>query len=234
MLRLPNEMALPIVDSDHRVMCKFDLAGEQKYKPVWSAILREARTALARQTKHPRPVTPEPPVHSTPELLPAVPAVSVDDLEVNHRSPDGSTRLHHCAQVDDLENARFLISKGAKLEVTDNYERTPLYYALQTNARSVAQFLIDRGAKVLSLINDILSELQSPSATDFNSSRSVLKTAATLRLPNSAVYRVIRKGRDGSAQHDVFELLEAGFNPDERGPSGAIFSLAFVVGILSD
>jgi hypothetical protein len=37
-LRLPNELAVGVADSNHKEVCKFDSASSQKYLPVWYSI----------------------------------------------------------------------------------------------------------------------------------------------------------------------------------------------------
>lgn len=46
-LRLPNEIAVGVAQSNHKMICKFDERDSQKYKPVWIAIKSLAESALA-------------------------------------------------------------------------------------------------------------------------------------------------------------------------------------------
>ena len=46
-LRLPNEVAVGVAQSNHKLMCKFEDKDSQKYKPVWLAIKGLAESALA-------------------------------------------------------------------------------------------------------------------------------------------------------------------------------------------
>jgi hypothetical protein len=48
-LNLPNEIAVGIVGSNYRTMCKFDSKDSQKYKPVWQAVRNLAQSALAER-----------------------------------------------------------------------------------------------------------------------------------------------------------------------------------------
>lgn len=45
-LRLPNEIAVGVAQSNHKTMCKFDDRDSQKYRPVWLAIKALAESAL--------------------------------------------------------------------------------------------------------------------------------------------------------------------------------------------
>jgi hypothetical protein len=49
MLRLPNEIAVGVAQSNHKTVCKFDHRDSQKYKPVWLAIKALAESALAAE-----------------------------------------------------------------------------------------------------------------------------------------------------------------------------------------
>jgi nucleoside phosphorylase len=46
-LRLPNEIAVGVAQSNHKMVCKFDRRDSQKYRPVWMAIRTLAESALA-------------------------------------------------------------------------------------------------------------------------------------------------------------------------------------------
>jgi nucleoside phosphorylase len=46
-LRLPNEIAVGVAQSNHKMVCKFDQRDSQKYRPVWVAIKALAESALA-------------------------------------------------------------------------------------------------------------------------------------------------------------------------------------------
>jgi hypothetical protein len=46
-IRLPNEIAVGVAQSNHKMMCKFDDRNSQKYKPVWLAIKAMAEAAFA-------------------------------------------------------------------------------------------------------------------------------------------------------------------------------------------
>ena len=46
-LRVPNEIAVGVAQSNHKTICKFDERDSQKYKPVWIAIKSLAESVLA-------------------------------------------------------------------------------------------------------------------------------------------------------------------------------------------
>ena len=45
-LRLPNEIAVGVADSNHKMMCKFDNAESQKFRPIWISIRGIAQDIL--------------------------------------------------------------------------------------------------------------------------------------------------------------------------------------------
>lgn len=48
-LRLPNEIAVGVADSNHKVMCKFEDVESQKYRPIWISIRGIAQDILRRE-----------------------------------------------------------------------------------------------------------------------------------------------------------------------------------------
>ena len=50
-LRLPNEIAVGVANSNHNMMCKFDKAESQKYRPIWISIRGIAQDILKRESK---------------------------------------------------------------------------------------------------------------------------------------------------------------------------------------
>ena len=57
----------------------------------------------------------------------------------------GLTALHYTAAQWDISIAKFLISKGAKIDCTDSKGRTPLHIAAYSNHTDMMQFLLENG-----------------------------------------------------------------------------------------
>ena len=78
--------------------------------------------------------------------------LEVQKVPVNKKASNGWTALHVAAQEGHMELARYLLSKGAKVEVRDNYGDTPLFhctlyaYEQPERQRQAMQLLIDRGS----------------------------------------------------------------------------------------
>ena len=56
-LRLPNEVAVGVAQSNHKMMCKFEAKESQKYKPVWLSIKALAESALSAEASSASKVT---------------------------------------------------------------------------------------------------------------------------------------------------------------------------------
>src|SRR5688572_7564882 len=69
--------------------------------------------------------------------------------DVNAAQGDGMTALHWAASHGDLDEARMLISAGARLDaVTRNANYTPLHLAARSGNAPVIRALLDAGADV--------------------------------------------------------------------------------------
>uniref|UniRef100_A0A8D8CM70 Ankyrin-1 n=1 Tax=Culex pipiens TaxID=7175 RepID=A0A8D8CM70_CULPI len=66
---------------------------------------------------------------------------------------DGRTALHIVARNDGIEAAKLLISRGAKINVKDKHDNTPLHEAIYFKSFKVAEFLIDQENIDLSIKN---------------------------------------------------------------------------------
>ena len=65
----------------------------------------------------------------------------------NQSWPDGITGLHEAAGNNSLEVGRVLVESHADLNVTDTYNRTPLYHATLTNNIDFVKYLL-QGADI--------------------------------------------------------------------------------------
>ena len=60
----------------------------------------------------------------------------------------GENNLHHAADKGDLTVVKRLVGSGTPVDIRDQYEYTPLYYAARMGHEDVAVYLLDRGADV--------------------------------------------------------------------------------------
>ena len=84
-------------------------------------------------------------------------------FNVNVNAPDHNGRypLHHAVENQHIHMILFLLSKGARLDVMDAYDKTLFYSAICTNNPDIVQLLIDYGADINDHRPDDLSPLHS-------------------------------------------------------------------------
>lgn len=46
-MNIPNELVLPLASSDHRTICKFSRDEQQRYQPVWDALVELATSGTS-------------------------------------------------------------------------------------------------------------------------------------------------------------------------------------------
>jgi len=68
-------------------------------------------------------------------------------LLVNPKEKHSYTPLHVAASSHAEKTVRMLISKGAKMNATDEKGHTPLYYATEKEDIPIQQILISAGAE---------------------------------------------------------------------------------------
>ena len=56
--------------------------------------------------------------------------------------------MHYAAENGSLNVILTLVSRGAGIDPTDNFERTPLMIAIENNKSAVARSLIELGADI--------------------------------------------------------------------------------------
>jgi cytohesin len=76
----------------------------------------------------------------------AVEALLAHGASVDHRDDQGSTALHHPANMGHLETCRALLAAGADANAQDSYGNTPLYFAVRQGHTEVAELLLAAGA----------------------------------------------------------------------------------------
>lgn len=67
------------------------------------------------------------------------------EVDVNHRTSDGSTALHVAAGTNHPEIVRLLLASGADVNLANTFGNTPIYYA--SNNPAMRQLLVAAGAK---------------------------------------------------------------------------------------
>ncbi|EED13813.1 ankyrin, putative [Talaromyces stipitatus ATCC 10500] len=74
------------------------------------------------------------------------------DEDINGKDPDiGETALHYAVTNNNEEMTRQLISRGADVNVTNNYGRTPLHLAALYANYEAGEILLDAGANINAL-----------------------------------------------------------------------------------
>ena len=66
----------------------------------------------------------------------------------------GNTALHIAAQYNQTDVAKYLVDKGADLNLQDSQGNTALHIAVQYNQTNVAKYLVDKGADLNLQNND--------------------------------------------------------------------------------
>jgi len=61
---------------------------------------------------------------------------------------DGRTPLHHASEQGRDEFARILVTKGAGIDIQDNFALTPLHLAAVKGHKNIAEFLLEKGAQI--------------------------------------------------------------------------------------
>ena len=96
---------------------------------------------------------------------------------------DGRTALHLAVAEGQTEIVRVLLNKGAKVDVVDRWNSTPLLDALKMSSQAAAELLIARGAK---LTRNLFRFVKQASESDSSSlSLACIKGGAD---PNSCDY----------------------------------------------
>jgi len=80
-------------------------------------------------------------------VTPALKILWDSSYDISQTNYDGMTLLHRTVILGYLENVEFLISKGFDLNIQDNFNNTPLYYAYKYGHKEIAELLKSKGAK---------------------------------------------------------------------------------------
>src|SRR5215510_1109872 len=79
-------------------------------------------------------------------LLLSTSGFAAEREDVNSVGPDGTTSLHWAVRADDLQKVESLIRAGAKVNVADRYDITPLNLASVNGNAQIVRKLLDAGA----------------------------------------------------------------------------------------
>ena len=79
-----------------------------------------------------------------------------EDIDINEVSLDGNTVLHIASALGNLDCVNMLLECGAKVEIKDAFNKTPLEYAVLYGNYECASALIEYGADI-STIKDGIS-----------------------------------------------------------------------------
>lgn len=74
--------------------------------------------------------------------------VETTNVDLNEPGVDGFYPLHRAASTGSYECLRYLVTKGAKLDVRDKDGTSPLDAAVSEGEFDCAQFLIEKGANI--------------------------------------------------------------------------------------
>ncbi len=68
-----------------------------------------------------------------------------DDEDLNAKDSMGYTALHKAVFSKHFDEVKLLIDKGARVDVQDKHELTPLFYAVMRNDEKMIKFLVETG-----------------------------------------------------------------------------------------
>lgn len=89
-------------------------------------------------------------------------------LNLNKKNDAGQTLLHQAIENNQTDVAKYLVDKGADLNLPDTKGNTPLHIATKNNQTEVTKYLVDKGAR-LDLQNNegkIPLDMADPSSTE--------------------------------------------------------------------
>lgn len=76
----------------------------------------------------------------------AILLINQPNIDLNGRTPAGSTPLHIVAESDDVQIAQLLINRGADIDAFDQNDNTPLHLAALYDNRDMVELLLNNGA----------------------------------------------------------------------------------------
>jgi ankyrin repeat protein len=79
---------------------------------------------------------------------------------INERDRSGATPLHVAAMLGNLEIAMKLIQKGADKDVVDNYDRSPLFMAVEKNHEPLVEYFLNIDVRVSRKLPPQFKEMQ--------------------------------------------------------------------------
>lgn len=166
---------------------------------------------------------------------PLVQAVMSDDFEevkvrvmmrarinVRDKAYDGLSPLHAAVQNANVEIARYLLERGAKVNIRDFEKRTPIMMMDDDASLEMAQLLISYGAK-LKLVdkerNNALHHL-GENGVDPEIVRYLISSGIDVNAVNKEGKTALMVAAEHSADDVVTALLESGANPSSTSRDG--------------
>lgn len=81
--------------------------------------------------------------------------VSIKKVNVNYKSPTGITALHYAAAEGNSESIKVLLEFGAKVNILNSYNDTPLDFAVRGGHFECAALLIQSGAEINRIVHGV-------------------------------------------------------------------------------
>ena len=153
-------------------------------------------------------------IHSNvPEITKLLLAYGAD---VNCRSPDDFTPLHHAALQDDMSNALVLIDAGANLDAVSSTGATPLSWAADRGQAGMIELLAGKGASI---------ELDQPlhaaaSKGHIDAIQVLLSLGCGIDARDNSGETALSVAAENKHAPVVSQLLEAGADPNAFDDGG--------------
>ncbi len=137
-------------------------------------------------------------------------AITSPDVDVNVKSPDGSTSLMWAAYNDDLELVRALLKAGAKANVTSNFGATALTEAIKLGNVPLFRTLLDAGADIESPNLDKQTALMLAISTNQQEmAKLLIERGANVKATETFRDQTALMWAAGANQPDIVDLLLA-------------------------
>ena len=127
---------------------------------------------------------------------------------------EGESVLHRAIMIDDtklpqnkkLEFIEYLVSNGAPVNISNNFDVTPLHLAIQKKYNNISEFLLKKGANVNALTNENLTPLHYSALINIEECPSeykpqslipapTIKTANVNEITNTILKSIMSDGR---------------------------------------
>jgi len=168
-------------------------------------------------------------------MAPMVAAVLSDDLEevkvrvamrerinVRDKSYDGMSPLHAAVENGNVEIARFLLERGAKVNIRDFEKRTPLMMLDEDATPEMLQLLLSFGAKLKLVDKQGNTALHHAAANGLEAEmiRTFVSYGVNINAANKEGKTALMLAAEENARETVAAFLESGANPNIRTRDG--------------